>query len=41
MTSMVVGIDTYDLLLGLDFFIKIRIIIDVEKGMIQMGKVLG
>jgi hypothetical protein len=33
---MVVDIDNYDLLLGLDFFIRIGAIIDMEKGMIQM-----
>jgi len=33
---MVVDIDSYDLLLGLDFFIRIEIVNDVEKGMIQM-----
>jgi hypothetical protein len=33
---MVVDIDNYDLLLGLDFLIRIRAVVDVEKGMIQM-----
>jgi hypothetical protein len=33
---MVVDINSYDLLLGLDFFIKIGPVDDVEKGMIQM-----
>jgi hypothetical protein len=30
MTSMVVDINSYDLLLGLDFLIKIGAIVDVE-----------
>jgi hypothetical protein len=29
-------IDSYDLLLGLDFFIKIDAMVDVEKGLIQI-----
>ncbi len=36
MTFMVVDIDSYDLLLGLDFLIKIGTIVDVEKGTIQI-----
>jgi hypothetical protein len=36
MTFMVVDTNSYDLFLGSDFLIKIRIIVDVEKGMIQM-----
>jgi hypothetical protein len=31
---LVVDTNSYDLLLGLDFLIKIRIVIDVEKGVI-------
>jgi hypothetical protein len=36
MTFMVVDIDNYDLLLELDFLIKIGAIVDVEKGTIQV-----
>jgi hypothetical protein len=36
MTFMVVDTDSYDLLLGLDFLIKIGTIVDVEKGTIQI-----
>jgi len=31
MVFLVVDIDTYDLLLGLDFFVKIGAVINVEK----------
>jgi hypothetical protein len=31
MVFLVVDTDTYDLLLGLDFFMKIRAVVDVEK----------
>ncbi len=41
MTIMVVGTDDYDLLLGLNFMIKIGAIVNVEKGMIQVGQGLG
>jgi len=34
MIFLVVDIDSYDLLLGLDFLIKIGAIVDVEKGVI-------
>jgi len=34
MIFLVVDIDSYDLLLVLDFFIKIRAIVDVDKGVI-------
>ncbi len=34
MTFMVVGIDNYDVLLGLDFLMKIGAIVDVERGLI-------
>jgi hypothetical protein len=34
MTFMVVDIDNYDILLGLDFLIKIGAIVDVEQGLI-------
>jgi hypothetical protein len=36
MTFMVVDTDNYDVLLGLDFLIKIRAIVDVERGLIQV-----
>jgi len=36
MTFMVVDTDNYDLLLGLDFLIKIGAIVDVERGLIQV-----
>jgi predicted aspartyl protease len=36
MTFMVVGTDSYDVLLGLDFLIKIGAIVDVERGLIQV-----
>jgi hypothetical protein len=36
MTFMVIDINNYDLLLRLDFLIKIRAIVDVEKGTIQV-----
>jgi predicted aspartyl protease len=36
MTFMVVDTDSYDVLLGLDFLIKIGKIVDVERGLIQV-----
>ncbi len=36
MTFMVVDIDNYDVLLGLDFLIKIGAFVDVERGLIQV-----
>jgi hypothetical protein len=36
MTFMVVDIDSYDVLLGLDFLMKIGTIVDVERGLIQV-----
>jgi hypothetical protein len=36
MTFMVVDIDSYNLLFGLNFLIKIGIVVDVEKGIIQV-----
>jgi hypothetical protein len=36
MTFMVVDTDSYDVLLGLDFFMKIGAIVDVERGLIQV-----
>ncbi|CAK9192271.1 unnamed protein product, partial [Sphagnum troendelagicum] len=35
MTFMVVDTDSYDVLLGLDFLMKIGAIVDVERGLIQ------
>jgi hypothetical protein len=35
---MVVDIDSYDVLLGLDFLMKIGAIVDVERGLIQVRK---
>jgi hypothetical protein len=34
MTFMVVDTDGYDVLLGLDFLMKIRAVVDVERGLI-------
>jgi len=36
MTFMVVDIDSYDVLLGLDFLMKIGAVVDVERGLIQV-----
>jgi len=36
MNFMVVDINMYDILLGLDFLIKIGTVVDIEKGMIQI-----
>jgi hypothetical protein len=41
MTFMVVDTDSYDVLLGLDFLIKIGTIVDVERGLIQVKHGLG
>jgi hypothetical protein len=41
MTFMVVDTDSYDVLLGLDFLIKIGAIVDVERGLIQVRHGLG
>ncbi len=41
MTYMVVDTDSYDVLLELDFLIKIGAIVDVERGLIQVRKGLG
>jgi len=38
MTFMVVDIDNYDVLLGLDLLIKIGTIVDVERGLIQVRR---
>jgi len=40
MTFMVVDIDSYDVLLGLDLLIKIGAIVDVERGLIQVRREL-
>ncbi|CAK9197205.1 unnamed protein product [Sphagnum troendelagicum] len=36
MTFMVVDTDSYDVLLGLDFLMKIGAVVDVERGLLQM-----
>jgi hypothetical protein len=36
MTFMVVDIDSYDVLLGLDFLMKIGAVVDVERGLLQV-----
>jgi hypothetical protein len=36
MTFMIINIDSYDLLLSLDFFMKIGAMVDVEEGLIQI-----
>jgi hypothetical protein len=41
MTFMVVDTNSYDILLGLDFLIKIGAIVDVERGLIQVRHGLG
>jgi hypothetical protein len=41
MTFMVVDTDNYDVLLGLDFLMKIGAIVDVEWGLIQVRKGSG
>jgi hypothetical protein len=38
MTFMVVDIDSYDVLLGLDFLMKIGAVVDVERGLIQIRR---
>jgi hypothetical protein len=38
MTFMVVDTDSYDVLLGLDFLMKIGAIVDVERGLIQVKR---
>ncbi len=38
MTFMVVDTNSYDMLLGLDFLMKIEAIMDVERGLIQVRK---
>ncbi len=38
MTLMVVDTYSYDVLLGLDFLMKIEAIVDVERGLIQVRK---
>jgi hypothetical protein len=41
MIFLVVNIDSYDFLLGLNFVIKIRTIVDVDKGFIHVCNRLG
>jgi hypothetical protein len=41
MTFMVVNTDSYDVLLGLDFLMKIGAVVDVERGLIQVRHVPG
>jgi hypothetical protein len=41
MIFLVVDINNYDLLLGLDFLIKIIVVVDVEKGVIQVRNTPG
>jgi hypothetical protein len=36
MIFLVVDIYNYDLLLGLDFLMKIGVVVDIEKGIIQV-----
>jgi hypothetical protein len=36
MTFMIVDTDNYDVLLGLDFLMKIGAIVDVERGLLQV-----
>jgi len=36
MTFMVIDTDGYDVLLGLDFLMKIRAVVDVERSLIQV-----
>jgi len=38
MTFMVVDTDSYDVLLGLDFLMKIEAVVDVERGFIQIRR---
>ncbi len=41
MMFMIVDINRYDLLLGLDFLIKIGVVVDFEKNLIQIRQGLG
>jgi hypothetical protein len=41
MTFMIIDIDSYDLLLSLDFFIKIGEMVDVKKSLTQIKQALG
>ncbi len=38
---MIMDINSYDLLVGLDFLIKIGVIVGMEKGLIQVKQGLG
>lgn len=41
MMFMIMDTDSYDLLVALDFHIKINVVMDVEKGLIQVRQGLG
>jgi hypothetical protein len=41
MVFLMVDIDSYKLLLRLDFLMTIGIVVDVEKGVIQVHNILG
>ncbi len=41
MVFVVVDTNSYDILLGLNFFIKIGVVIDVEQGLIQVKQGSG
>jgi len=41
MTFMIMDINNYDLLVVLNFLIKISVVVDVEKGLIQVKQGLG
>ncbi len=41
MTFMIINIDEYNLLMGLDFLTKIKGVVDVERGLIQIKKIPG
>jgi hypothetical protein len=41
MVFLIVDTNSYDILLGLDFSMKIEAIVDVEKGMIHVRNGLG
>jgi hypothetical protein len=41
MVFFIVDINNYDIILGIDFLMKIRVVVDVEKGAIQVQNGLG
>jgi len=41
MTFMIMDINNYDLLVVLNFLIKINVVVDIEKGLIQVRQGLG